>query len=156
MDGILAKIKEFKNNDLIFGIVDTVIIQPCVPRNSQVSIVCFNGKAVVRNPNKKGSRRSSPFQHSKTELFFRFAETAIERLKEIIDDQVIRVDIHGIQHHGQLLLLVNNMEGFETRIWGGATGKGARDVECLKQTRKDYWYSVIDTLVECHVQRTST
>jgi hypothetical protein len=158
VNGIVEKITEFKNNDKVFGYIASVIVMARIPHNTQASVVCFDGKAIIRNPNKKGSDRSSPFQRAQDQVFFDFAEHVISELKRVCSflmaDQVLRVDFHGIRHPGQqgrITFLVNTIEGYETRVWG--VGKGAvRSLERLNTSRRAYWYDAVDTLLECHFE----
>jgi hypothetical protein len=156
LDGIKDKLMEFTRNEKVFGYIRTVIVQACIPRNTQASIVCLDGKAMLRNPNKKGRDHTSPFDRAPTQVFFDFAEHAIRQLREVcphlIADQVLRVDFHGMHVKGKLTFYVNVIEGFETRVWGTgkASGVGLHKVD---EFRRNYWYNVLDTLVETHLER---
>ena len=155
VDGILDKLKEIMNNSRIFGYIYTAIIQPRIPHNTQASVVCFDGKAKVRNPHKKGRDRTSPFGRAPDRVFSDFAENVIGQLRVacpyLIADQILRVDFHGVNYNGTLSFYVNVIEGYETRVWG--TGKSAATkLDNLVSLSLLYWLNIIDTLVECHLQ----
>lgn len=122
VDGILTKIGEFTNNSNVFGFYSNVLVIPRIPRNSQVSVVLFDGKAKLQNPIKVGSDRQSPFgpfgRMAKKELLFEFADRVVCDLKRacpaLIADNLMRVDFHGVMHCGKLQFLVNSIEGINT------------------------------------------
>ena len=119
VDGILTKISEFTNNSDIFGFYSNVLVIPRIPRNSQVSVVLFDGKSKLQNPIKVGSDRQSPFGRlAKKELLFEFADRVVCDLKRtcpaLIADNLMRVDFHGVMHCGKLQFLVNSVEGTNT------------------------------------------
>jgi hypothetical protein len=115
VDGILAMIAEFTNNSSIFGFYSNVLIIPRIPRNTQASIVLFNGKAVLQNPKKMGKGRLSPFARTPEAQLFAFAQDVVRDLKRVcpslIADNLMRVDFHGVFHCGKLQFLVNSIEG---------------------------------------------
>jgi hypothetical protein len=156
--GILDKLEEFKNNSDVYGYIDSVVIQACIPHNTQVSVVCFDGVPLFRNPNKVGRDRTSPFNRAPDDVIFAFVTQALRELRAVcaplIADQVLRVDAHAIRHPNStsLTFLINIIEGYETRIWG--SGRSAvQNLEDLKAARYKYWFDCIDTLVECHLER---
>lgn len=115
VDGILEMITELTNNKDIFGFYSEVLIIPRIPRNTQASIVLFNGKAVLQNPLKKGTDHRSPFSGATQSQFYTFAEEIVGDIKRVcpalISDNVMRVDFHGVIHGGKLHFLVNSIEG---------------------------------------------
>lgn len=155
VEGVLDKITEYKNNVNVFTYYSTVVIAARIPHNTQASVVCFGGVAKVRNPNKKGTDRTSPFSRCKDKVISNFAELAIQELKRVcpfsMTDQVLRVDFHGIRHQGTLKFLVNAIEGFETWVLGSGKGSDIK-LSKLEKLREIHWIDTIDTLIECYLE----
>jgi hypothetical protein len=157
-DGILEMLTQFQNNANIGGYIMYAMIQPKIPDNTEAKIICFNGKAVFRNLNKKSSNGRSPFGGVKDEAIFHFAEHVISILRsvcpELITEQVLRVDIFGFRNRPGVYI-VNEIEGYEAQ----RTAKGAKagvKVGKLATDVEDYWYNVLCELVEYHINNNTT
>jgi hypothetical protein len=156
ISGIRKAVQEFMNNDRIFGYYSTAVIQPRVPDNTEVKVICFNGEPRFCNP-RKNQGRKSPFKHAPDQVFFDFAQRVIKELREIaphlIANQVLRVDIFGIRDtDDNLSLFVNEIEGYEACAWG----KGADAHKHLCQMAEDLtqsWFNLVDEVLEFHIER---
>lgn len=154
VEGILEKIQQFKNNADVWNIIPYVCIQPNIRDNTEVKIVCFNGKAIVKNLHKKGRKGSrSPFRGITLRKLFDFAEEVIAVLRlhcpEIVTDQVIRVDIFGfIGHPGKFI--VNELEGYEAQKTGSGLG-GSDKCGTINVKVADYWEEIICECIEFHL-----
>ena len=151
IQGILKKIEEFKNNDRIFGYIPYAVIQPFIHDNTEAKIICFNGKAVSRNPNKRGSSGKSVLGGPKNTPFLsKYAEDVIKHLKDscpnLISEQMLRVDV--FQSSKTNLLIVNEIEGFEAQNVGTRTGNSQLAVNSLIE---EYWVKTVTKLIEYHI-----
>ena len=154
--GLLKCIQEFTNNERVLGYIDDVVIQPMARYNKEASVVLFGGEAQYRNPHKMGTISKSVFNHSPDSVFFKFAEDVVRRLREIcpqlIANQVLRVDMFGdLSETGELVLIVNEVEGYEAAQWG--TGVNAiSKTGAMNKKEEEYWEAEIETLIECHLE----
>ena len=152
-DGIRTAIKQFMNNPRVYGYYLTAIIQPCVRENTEAKVVCQKGKAVFMNPHSR--KRKSAFRNLPEREFKDFAEMVLMRIKEaapqVIWDQLLRVDIFGVRdQHDELHLFVNEIEGYEAAAWS----KGINNhTGTMIQFLSEAWYDIVDTLIECHMER---
>ena len=154
--GIMKSLREFMNNPRIFGYIDEAIIQPLAHYNAEASIFVFGGKAALRNPHKVGTGKKSVFDHSPGKVFDDFAEEVVRKLREIcpelIANQVLRVDFFGdISETGELVFIVNEVEGYEARQWGVGVNAISKVGE-LRALEKAHWKFEINTLIECHLE----
>ena len=153
IQGILKKIEEFKNNTRIFGYIPYAVIQPFIHDNSEAKIICFNGKAVSRNPNKRGSSDKSVLGGPKNTPFLsKYAEDVISHLKNscpnLISEQMLRVDL--FQSSKSNLLIVNEIEGFEAQYVGTHTGNSQCVVSSLIE---EYWVNTTTKLIRYHMEK---
>jgi hypothetical protein len=124
--------------------------------NNEASVFVFGGEAVFRNPHKEGWLKKSVFKHSPDSVFNEFAVSVVKKLQEncpeFIVNQVLRIDFFGdLSETGDLIFIVNEIEGFEARQWG--TGVNAIDrVGLLKTKELEHWKFEIETLIECHLE----
>jgi hypothetical protein len=155
--GILKSLRQLTNNIRYFGYIDEAIIQPMAHYNKEASVFLFGGKAIFRNPHKNGSIRKSVFDRAPDQVFFDFAEEAFKRLKEVcpelISNQVLRFDFFGdINEAGELIFIVNEVEGYEARAWG-IRNNAMTGVSQLKTSEQGHWTFEVETLIECHLER---
>ena len=141
--GILKSIQEFTNNERVLGYIDEVLVQPMAHYNKEASVILFGGKAQYRNPHKRASIPKSVFNRAPDSVFFEFAEDVVRRLREIcpqlIADQVLRIDMFGdLSETKELLLIVNEVEGYEAAQWGAGTGSMSK-VSAMNQKQEEYW-----------------
>ena len=52
VDGIFKAIDSWIKNKRVFGYYSEVVIQPTIPNNTQVSVLLFDGVAMIQNTNK--------------------------------------------------------------------------------------------------------
>jgi hypothetical protein len=154
--GIMKSLRELTNNPLYFGYIDEAIIQPMARYNKEASVFLFAGKPIFRNPHKSGWNKKSVFNRAPDQVFFDFAEEAARKLKEVcpelISNQVLRIDFFGdVNEAGELIFIVNEIEGFEARAWGIRTN-AITLVSDLKMKEKQHWKFEIETLIECHLE----
>ena len=71
---------------------------------------------------------------------------------ELIADQTLRVDFFGdISESGELIFIVNEVEGSEARQWG--TGSNAISKVGANLAKEiAHWEYDIETLIECHLE----
>ena len=157
-DGILAALRQFVSNVNIAGYITYAMIQPRIPNNAEVKIICFNGKAKFRNMYKKATDKNalSPFKGVNLKEFFDFAEHIIAVLRricpELITDQVLRIDMFGFRDRPGVFI-VNEIEGYEAQRTG--TGlKAAAQLGRLSADVETYWYNTLCELVEYHIDNT--
>ena len=151
--GILESLKQFQRNINIGGYITYAMIQPRIPENTEAKIICFNGIARFRNPNKRSSDGRSPFGGIEEKVFFDFAEHVISVLRrvcpELITDQVLRIDIFGFRDRpGEFI--VNEIEGYEAQRTARGVKAGAKCSGLLNDL-EDYWYNTLCELVEHHI-----
>jgi hypothetical protein len=153
-DGVLCALREFMENESIFGYIHYAIIQPEVPENAEVKIVCFDGVPAMKCKTKKGKSNRSPFGRAKREVFFDFARCVISTLRrvcpEIVSFQVLRIDIFGFRGRpGDFI--VNEVEGYEAQKAGVGVDSGVEEGRIL-QKLEEYWTNLIYDLVEYHIK----
>ena len=154
--GILKSLRELTNNVNIFGYIDEAIIQPMAHYNKEASVFVFGGEAIFRNPHKDGWCKKSVFNRAPDKVFFDFAEEVVKKLKEVcpelISNQVLRIDFFGdLNEDGELIFIVNEVEGFEARAWGIRTN-AMTDLSKLKTKEGQHWEFAVETLIECHFE----
>jgi hypothetical protein len=153
LPGILKRIEEFQNNPRVYGYFPYIIIQPFVTDNTEAKIVCFDGKAISRNPNKRGSSGRSLLGKggTSTPMLFEFAEEVITKLRvrcpSLISDQVLRVDMFQKSDTG--LLIVNEVEGFEAQ---NVAGYGGDTQFIVSNMTQNYWESAVTNLIDYHIK----
>jgi hypothetical protein len=154
MDGIISALQSFIKNDSVFGYIPYAMIQPELPENAEVKIVCFNGEPKFKSKVKKGKNSRSPFGRAKQEVFFAFARTVIDTIRrlcpEIDTQQVLRIDVFGFRGRPGVFI-VNELEGYEAQK--SACGINAGVAEgAISVLLEEYWFNIICDLVDYHIQ----
>jgi hypothetical protein len=153
--GIQQALAEFMNAENVWGYIPSALIQPEIPENAEVKVICFNGKAEFRNNIKKSKDGRSPFNRAKNRVYFDFAEHVIATLRRLcpsaILDQVVRVDMFGFRSlPGRFI--VNELEGYESAKWGNGLKAGDHCGRVLVLTQQ-YWKMLLFQLIDYHLQK---
>ena len=155
--GIQQALAEFMNGAGVWGFIPSALIQPEIPENAEVKIICFNGKAEFRNMIKKSKDGRSPFGRGreKDKMFFEFAEHVIAALRRLcpsaIVDQIVRVDMFGFRKFPGVFI-VNELEGYESAKWGTGTLAGDHISRVTVKTQ-EYWITLLCRLIDYHLEK---
>ena len=152
--GILKSLEEFINNPFVAGYIDEAIIQPFWPYNTEAKVVCFDGKAIFRNQNKRG--RLSGFNKASDKVLFALAEETICQIRsmcpELMVDAVLRVDFFGEPlPDGTFRCLVNGIEGYEASLWGNGS-KAGDNLAKLSTMLSTYWLLKLDIMINIYLE----
>ena len=103
--GIHTSLMEYINNENVWGYIPYAIIQPEIPENAEVKVICFNGEARFRNTHKKSKDGRSPFGRARDRVFFDFAEHVIATMRRVcpalVVDEAIRVEVESVYHEAK-------------------------------------------------------
>ena len=143
------------NGAAVWGYIPSAIIQPEIPENAEVKIICFNGKAEFRNVIKRSKDGRSPFGRGRDKKYFAFAEHVIATLRRLcpsaIVDQVVRVDMFGFRHLPDVFI-VNELEGYESAKWGSGTTAGDH-ISRVTVLTTEHWKALLCRLIDYHLNK---
>lgn len=156
VEGIVKGIYQYLNNTRVYGYIHYVIIQPELIDNSELKIVCFNGRREFMNLVKVGKNGRSPFglrSKQRKGLLFQFAEHVIAKLRiscpELMSTQVLRIDVVGFTAFpGEFI--VNEVEGFEAQKTSTGLGGHAQICRVISKT-EEQWFSMFVQLIDHHL-----
>ena len=149
---------QFLKNKDVFGYIPYCIIQPEIPDNCEAKIICFDGKAICRNPNKPSKDGKSPFRDVSDVEFYTFAEHVISVIKrvcpQLITHQVLRIDVFGFRNHPGRLI-VNEIEGYEAQRVGKGVTAGS-STSMISGKVEGYWEATLHQLIDYHLEHNNT
>ena len=150
-NGIIKRIREFRNNKRIVGYFDSLLIQPLIKNNTENKSICFGGECYGANPRKQGSHGASLFPPAGHESLNTYAERMVSQFRaacpSLIADQLLRID-HFCENFDEVdpAYLLNEVEGYESL-------NACPKLDQVQGRILMHWVKDINDCVKCHLRR---